>query len=254
MPGYREVANDLRKRVNAGEFPEGANLPRLTELEREYGASRLTLRRAVAILADEGLVVPVRKRGTVVRSRTLVPLPLSRYSRVIEPGGTKGPWETACAERGLDGRMVVDLVAPAVRISESSTRLLQLPAKTEAVYRRRLAMIGSDDVVQTQDAWYPPDIARDTPLSKEKKIEGGVYRQLIALGHRPAAVNERVKARLPTEQEAGRLRIGGRVPVFEVTRLTISAERRPLELLRVIAPADRVELVYDDLPLPQEAA
>ncbi|MFF7250003.1 GntR family transcriptional regulator [Embleya sp. NPDC008237] len=249
MRGYRDLADDLRRRIDRGEFPPGSNLPRLLDLEEQYDASRLTLRRAVAVLADEGLVVPVRKRGTVVRTRSAVRIPLSRYVQVMQPGGSRGPWESACFEQGLDGRMTVVFVRPSAEVPERVATLLQLSAGETAVHRRRFATIGTDDVVQVQDAWYPSALAEDTPIARDEKIVGGVFGALAAAGHVPAFADERVSARAPSPDEASHLMIGGKVPVIVVERLTRKADGTPIEVLEVVAPADRVELVYDGLPL-----
>ena len=53
---YREIAEALRDRVDGGEFPSGRLLPSEAELSRAYEASRVTIRRALELLRDEGLL------------------------------------------------------------------------------------------------------------------------------------------------------------------------------------------------------
>lgn len=53
---YREIADDLRERVGAGEFAERALLPSEAELSTTYDASRVTVRKALDRLRTEGLV------------------------------------------------------------------------------------------------------------------------------------------------------------------------------------------------------
>ena len=53
---YREIADALRERVVAGEFPAGRLLPSEAALSATYEASRVTIRRALEQLRDEGLV------------------------------------------------------------------------------------------------------------------------------------------------------------------------------------------------------
>ena len=69
VPPWRRVADDLRRRIEAGEFPPGAPLPSLVALVDEYGVSRSTAAKAVASLRDEGLVESVRGWGTFVSER-----------------------------------------------------------------------------------------------------------------------------------------------------------------------------------------
>lgn len=66
VPPYIQIANALRARIDSGEIPRGRALPSLVRLEDEFGAARDTLRKAVQVLKDEGLVQTVRGMGVFV--------------------------------------------------------------------------------------------------------------------------------------------------------------------------------------------
>ena len=53
---YREIADAVRERVVAGEFPAGRLLPSEAALSATYEASRVTVRRALEQLKEEGLI------------------------------------------------------------------------------------------------------------------------------------------------------------------------------------------------------
>jgi GntR family transcriptional regulator len=53
---YQSIAADLRDRIAAGEFAAGRHLPSEADLGGAYGASRMTVRKALEVLRDEGLV------------------------------------------------------------------------------------------------------------------------------------------------------------------------------------------------------
>lgn len=77
--GYRELAGILRERVESGELPPGARVPSETDLIQQYGCSRTTARRAVALLREEGFVVvrhgyPTRVAEAVERTEVLLEL------------------------------------------------------------------------------------------------------------------------------------------------------------------------------------
>ena len=73
-PRYQEVADDLRRRLAGGEWPVGASLPGISELQEEYGVAGLnTIRQAQRLLADEGLLNPVQGRGTFVTGLPAAP-------------------------------------------------------------------------------------------------------------------------------------------------------------------------------------
>lgn len=63
--GYREIAAGLRERVEAGEIPAGSYLPTERKLQDAYGASRTTVRRALALLVETGWAEILPGRGVV---------------------------------------------------------------------------------------------------------------------------------------------------------------------------------------------
>jgi DNA-binding GntR family transcriptional regulator len=67
VPPWRQVADDLRRRIESGEFPPGAPVPSAAALSAEYGVSRSTAAKAVTALKDEGLIVTVRGWGAFIR-------------------------------------------------------------------------------------------------------------------------------------------------------------------------------------------
>ena len=56
QPPYRLVSAALRERVEAGEWLPGEQLPTMREIAEQYGVSLATARKAVSVLAEEGLV------------------------------------------------------------------------------------------------------------------------------------------------------------------------------------------------------
>jgi GntR family transcriptional regulator len=65
-PLYVQLASILRGMITSGELQPRAPLPSESYLQQEQGVSRGTVRMAVAILRDEGLVVTIGGRGTFV--------------------------------------------------------------------------------------------------------------------------------------------------------------------------------------------
>lgn len=250
MSSSGDLSAELRRRIAAGALAVGSKLPTNAQLMAEFDVSKATVTKAIAALADEGLVYSSKRAGTIVRGRTQIPLPLSRYGRVLAPGGTKGPWETATAAIGLDGRMQFVSVERVCADSELAS-LLDLAEGDELVYRVRQAVILPSDIVQLQHSWYPASVAEAAGLDQDGKVDGGIYGALVSAGHRPTIASETVSARMPTEEEAAQLRIGGRVWVIALERLTRDAEGRALEVMRAVAPADRLQLTYDNLPLTE---
>jgi GntR family transcriptional regulator len=67
VPMHYQVEQDMRERIEKGTWKSGQQLPSEMELCALYGVSRTTLRQAISVLVDEGLIVRERGRGSFVR-------------------------------------------------------------------------------------------------------------------------------------------------------------------------------------------
>jgi GntR family transcriptional regulator len=63
---YVQIADDIERRVAAGEWGHGDRLPSREQLAAEYGAAVMTVRRAQRELAERGLIRVVRGKGAYV--------------------------------------------------------------------------------------------------------------------------------------------------------------------------------------------
>ena len=68
-PVYLQIAAILRDAIERGDYPPGRQIPSETRLMQEHGVARLTARKAVRVLAGEGLVEVVQGRGAYVTER-----------------------------------------------------------------------------------------------------------------------------------------------------------------------------------------
>ncbi|MGW6979629.1 GntR family transcriptional regulator [Streptomyces sp. NPDC054932] len=244
--GYEQIAAHFRALISSEELGPGDPLPSMRLVCEQFGATITTVNRAYRLLQEEGLTTSKPGVGTVVRSRGRVRIPFSVYEAAMSPGD-KGPWERATAAQGLDGRMAVQppeqTTAPA-----DIAQALGVEPGAPAILRRRRAMIG-DEVIQIQESWYPLDVARAAGLDAPGKIVGGILAAMAAAGLLPNEADHRVTAWVPTAEQAAELALGSRVSVLVVERITRDEHGRVLEVARITGAADRMELVYERLPL-----
>lgn len=69
VPLYYQLESILREKILSGEWAEGQQLPTESELIGLYRVSRITVRQALASLANEMLVDRIQGRGTYVTKR-----------------------------------------------------------------------------------------------------------------------------------------------------------------------------------------
>lgn len=113
-PLYQQVANDLREAIVNDVYHVGARIPTEPELSHLYGVSRITVRKAIEILVDEGLLAKRQGKGTFVQEAHRAPM-VHDDRRAALNG-----FSASCRQNGLEPgstllrREVVD-VPPAAR-------------------------------------------------------------------------------------------------------------------------------------------
>ncbi|HFI0159205.1 TPA: trehalose operon repressor [Streptococcus suis] len=77
MKKYQEIYNDLKEKIRTNLYPAGASLPTEQQLQEEYGVSRDTVRKALSILTEGGLIQKVQGRGSMVLKQEVLNFPVS---------------------------------------------------------------------------------------------------------------------------------------------------------------------------------
>lgn len=91
LPLYIQIANELRRNIAESIYQLGDQLPTEAELSLRFGVNRHTIRRAVEVLRNEGLVRIDRGRGTFVASAP-ISYPIGkrvRYNEALKAQGLK---------------------------------------------------------------------------------------------------------------------------------------------------------------------
>ena len=63
---YLQIQKDLLQKIKTGVYPVGDTIPAETLLAKEYQVSRPTVRQAISLLVEQGILERKRKRGTIV--------------------------------------------------------------------------------------------------------------------------------------------------------------------------------------------
>src|SRR5215471_21636522 len=112
VPIHVRVADELRGRINRGELVPGAALPSEAQLCEQFGASRGTIRSALATLRREGLIDGSQGRPPVVRdavaSQPFENL-LSFTAWAEQLGRTPGQRTIEVARRAMSGLAALEL-------------------------------------------------------------------------------------------------------------------------------------------------
>jgi len=71
VPLYAQLADLIRADITAGKLKRGDIIPTERELGELYGISRITVRGALAILVEDGLIYRIKGKGTIVKQDKL---------------------------------------------------------------------------------------------------------------------------------------------------------------------------------------
>jgi GntR family transcriptional repressor for pyruvate dehydrogenase complex len=109
------VADVLRRRIALGGFVSGERLPAERELAETLGIGRMTLRRAIQMLAEEGLVFTTRGRsgGTFVSGRS--PVPATQRRRIAAT-------QRARLDQSMEFRLAVEPAAAGLCAERATVR------------------------------------------------------------------------------------------------------------------------------------
>lgn len=233
QPEYLRIAADLRRRISSGEWGPGDQIPTIPALEVEYGnVSPTTIRNALRLLANEGLIETRARAGTRVRPRP--PIHRMAADRYRSTPGTKSTPYTrdqgiGWTEYRLDKRfekVQADAELAALFECEVGERLLA----------RHFVFYDNDQPTQMSISYVRWSDVQGTPVADpiNEPWPGGTKAQMSSLGIRVTAISESFTAAMPTELEAATLRIGAGVPVLRYTRKHIADTGRVVEVAHPI--------------------
>ncbi len=191
---YILVSNDLAARIQSGMYPAGSRMPAESQLIREYGVSRDTLRKALAVLEQEGYIQKARGREALVLDREKVVFPVS---------GLTSFQELAEAE-GYHTRTEVVLLE-SVRGSRELMKALDLTRDEEAWRLYRVREIEGERVILDKDF-----LSRKyVPRLQEENCTGSLYKYLEEeLGLKIGCAQKEITACRPSEEDRRYLDLG----------------------------------------------
>ncbi|MDD3139449.1 MAG: GntR family transcriptional regulator, partial [Lachnospiraceae bacterium] len=68
QPVYLQLADLLQEKIDTSEYGPGSNIPSERELTESFGISRMTVRKAINVLIDRGMLTRIQGKGTFVRA------------------------------------------------------------------------------------------------------------------------------------------------------------------------------------------
>jgi GntR family transcriptional regulator, phosphonate transport system regulatory protein len=228
---WRQVADGIERGIADGTYASGDKLPGETEIAEIYRVNRHTVRRALATLAERGIVRAERGSGTYVEAPKLA-YPLrsrTRFSEIVGAGG-----------REPDGRLIETLGEPATR-----ELARQLGLKTGSQLVRIEALRFADKTpICVGTTWFPADRFPDAATVYERL--NSTTKLLAHYGIRDYRRHStRISAAVVSAADAARLDLVLGRPILIVDSTDVDMAGVPVKVSRTRFVAERVEFVVE---------
>jgi len=219
---YQEIADELRQRALSASA--GMVLPSEAELSAEFSASRVTIRRALEIVRDDGLIAARQGFGWFVATEP-VRQRLERLGTIDEQLTSSG--KTA-------GRHVIEFgfVAPPPHV------LAVLDADRVLAVKRVSLADGAPFAVVT--VWCPAALAQKLSI---EDVERRPFFELLDVELRGATQTIGAESAEPADAELLAVPVGA--PLLKCSRITTDLDGSPVLVSEHLFPAHRTEFVVD---------
>jgi len=249
QPMYLRIAEDLRKQIESGKLPPGAQLPTEGDLSAKYNASRNTVRDAIKRLTEIQLVDPKPGKGTYVRKK-IDPF-VTDLSPQTGDGGEEGQtYPSQVKKQNRKGRAD----SPTVKSSPVSSpevprevaRRLGINPGEEVIIRRQERFI-DEELWSVQTSYYPRKWADlgATRLREITNIPEGTTQYLeSALDLKQVGYEDWISARAAKEDESDLFDVPHNAAMFLIYRTGFAADGIAIRVTVTLYPADRNQFRY----------
>src|SRR5450755_4255617 len=164
-PKYAQVVDEIKRRIEKGDYPPGSLLPSEHQLVQDFGVSRPTIVKALSALRQENWIETQQGRGSFVRGRPA----LADAER------------TRPAQNVLElpeAQLAGDLVQAGVKVAPPHVAaLLGLETGAKAFLRQRV-LSEDGEPVELASAWLPLELAAGTDLASPNLIDESIRHHL----------------------------------------------------------------------------
>ncbi len=246
-PLYRQIAEDLRRKIDSGELEPGVRLPTEDELMELHSASRNTVRGAIKELSTRRLVYTLHGKGTFVTEQ-VNPI-VTTLTTDPGTGGGGGEGRVYTAEVAASGRTAT-ASRPRVEVQRANPAVansLRIPEETDVISRNEERFVdGRPWSLQT--SFYPRSLAERAPrLLDPANIEEGAVAYLRQCGIIQAGYRDAIEVRRPnlTETEFFGLPSDGRIEMIEIYRVAFDQNKNRVRLTITVYRADRNRFIIN---------
>lgn len=237
IPRYKEIANELRRRIGEKEFDgvddkgKRKSLPSVDQLTKDFKVTDGTVRKALSVLRTEGLIDVQQGHGTFVRQWKPIFRDANARLAASHWGSGKSIWSADVdpVERTMETRTLS--VGPVDDVPEQYRTLL---GTNRVLLRNRVYVVDGRRVMWAR-SYLPLDVVAGTAIERHDTGPGGTFARLAELGLPMALFSEELEIRHPLPEEQEQLKISADEPVGRIVRMNATADERIVEITDMVA-------------------
>lgn len=226
QPLYQQLQRALREAIEQGELGPDDALPSERQLATELGISRITVRKAIDGLADEGLLVRRQGSGNFVGSR--IEKNFAKLTSFSEDMRARGRVPSSQWLKRAEGQVTPD----------EAMRLALSPGAS--VYRFHRLRFADDEPMALEVC----TIAASA-LPSVDAVQDSLYEALERAGNRPVRALQRLRAQLLDKEQARLLQAEPGDAGLVVERVGYLRDGRAIELSRSFYRGDTYDFVAE---------
>ena len=233
---YQAVARAIRGELGA----PGSTLPSEADLLERFDVSRSTVRQALDLLEQEGLISSSQGNLRTVRDSRRWLWEMSTWEQ--RHRSEADAWAVTIQQQG--GTPVSDVRVEFVKASREVAAALELNIGETVLARLRVRSVNGEPH-QLSDSYFPPRVTKDNPIMIQPDDQSAPGGLLAASGFRQVRFHDSLTSRPPNQEEARILRMPPGTPLLVHARVGYDDEGRALRFMITRMAADRVEITYD---------
>jgi GntR family transcriptional regulator len=227
QPKYLRIHSNLRQRITSGQWSPGSPLPSQRELADEFGVSVMTLRQALQLLTDEGLIETRHGSGTFAAAHYAYDL------------GHLGSFASDLIAQGAN---ITTKLLAAETVTPPADVAARLGASGEVLRLRRLRLSGSRPLI-VQTSYLPAALVH--VVGPEDLGRLGLYTLLAEHGLTIARAHESISPTTLGRRDARDLARPASSPALLSHRISFTAAGVPLIDDHALLPADSVVITVN---------
>lgn len=160
VPLHLDISQQIYQRIIAGDYSPGTKLPSERELISEFQVSRITIRKAIANLAKQGLVITHQGKGVFVTENRKVTYTISNPLRFLADD---------LANQGIE-LSLRNIVFQPVTVSADIQTILKLDNHQPTAYLQKKLLLINNVPGCVDITYILPDIAQKLAAELQQKM------------------------------------------------------------------------------------